>query len=298
MKFESLKPGDQIALIAPSSPFDGEKLKSACRILENNGYETSLGRHIFQRNDYLAGTEAERAEDLIDALLNPAVSAIICIRGGYGSGRLLHHIPFSSIQAQRPKFFLGHSDVTFLHMAFQSKLHWPTFHGPNLIDMGEVPERTENVLALLRAAIKFRWHLEKSDILRHGKAVGPVLGGNLTCLAHLIGTPFFPKTTGALLLIEDCNEAPYRIDRLMTHLKMAGVLRELGGLILGQFSGCGDPQKLHHMIFEQVREFRFPVIANLPFGHGIHNEVLPLGIPFSLDTYERKLEANYNLFSK
>jgi muramoyltetrapeptide carboxypeptidase len=297
MKFEPLKRGDRIALLAPSSPFEREKFDSACRLLESNGFKPSLGRHIFKRNGYLAGTEAERAEDLIDALLDPSVSAIICIRGGYGSGRLLHHIPFSSIQLNRPKYFLGHSDVTFLHMAFQSKLSWPTFHGPNLIDMEGVPERAENVVALLNAAIQFNWRFDKAHILRHGKAAGPVLGGNLTCLTHLIGTPFFPKTTGALLLIEDCNEAPYRIDRMLTHLRMAGLLQELGGLILGQFTGCGDPQSLYQIILEQVREFRFPVVANLPFGHGIRNEVLPLGIHFTLDTYERKFEAIDSLFN-
>jgi len=284
MILKPVGPGGAIALIAPSSPFDAGLYEKGRAILEEAGYRTVPGNSIFEVEGYLAGSDLQRARDLTDALLDPDIAALICIRGGYGSGRLLPWLPFSTLR-KTPKIFLGHSDITFLHLAFLSQMGWVTLHGPNLGGMAELPERVENVLRVLSGTNEFAWRLEPEQVLRHGKATGPVIGGNLTCLAHLIGTPYLPDLTGALLLVEDCGEALYRLDRILCHLKLAGILQRLGGILLGEFEKCAENGKICQMVMDHVRFFDFPVVHELPFGHGRRNEVIPLGAPFLLDTH-------------
>jgi muramoyltetrapeptide carboxypeptidase len=279
-----LRPGDSIALVAPSSPFPFEKFEAACRVLEGQGYRLAPGRHILRQRGYLAGTEAERAKDLIDAVTNPEVSAVFCIRGGFGSSRLLPWLPFSTLP-QSPKIFLGYSDTTCLHLGFWAKRRWITFHGPNVIDLADFPECVTKVLSALSGSHEFAWHLEDHHILRSGAASGTLLGGNLTCLCHLLGSAYFPDLRDALLLLEDRGEALYRLDRLLTQLKLAGVFEHLRGLVLGHFNDCDEPRKVREMVLEQVKDYSFPVVADLPFGHGLPNDVVPLGSKFELNTF-------------
>jgi muramoyltetrapeptide carboxypeptidase len=289
MIFKSLSPGSSIALVAPSSPFDPVLYERGREILDTAGYRIVAGSNILSRKKYLAGTDLERAQDLADALIDPGIEAVICIRGGYGSSRLLPWLLFANFK--NPKIFLGHSDITFLHLSLMSQAGWTTFHGPNLTGMAELPEKAEHVLNMLSGNGVFEWGLDSNQILRHGRATGPVLGGNLTCLAHLIGTPYLPKTAGALLLIEDCGEVLYRLDRMMTHLKLAGILPGLGGILLGEFKNCAANDEICEMVMEHVRFFDFPVVHSLPFGHGSRNDVIPLGTPFLLDTHEHVLKV-------
>ncbi len=292
-----LRPGDRIALVAPSSPFAVERFDEACGMLEDEGYQVARGKHLFARNGYLAGTEEERARDLVEAIEDPAVAAIFCMRGGYGSGRLLPGLPFATLR-RKPKIFLGYSDVTFLHLAFRSRMQWVTFHGPNFVaDMAEDAGRLGRVLGSLREGAGFAWDLGNARVIRPGSATGPVIGGNLTCMAHLLGTPYFPDPRGAILLIEDRGEAVYRIDRMITHLELAGVLPALGGLVLGNFDGCGSPREIWDMVAGQTEPYDFPVVAGLPFGHGCENHVLPLGVPFRLDIYESVFKALQHPFA-
>ena len=297
MKLHPLLRGDRIAVVAPSSPFDSEKIAAACEVLEQRGYEVSRGEHLFHKRGYLAGTEAERAEDLIAAIRDPGIAAVICARGGYGSGRLLPWLPFPVLR-DNPKIFLGHSDVTFLHLAFRSRMGWPTFHGPNLNGMLDAPERFDQVLDVLSGETEFRLELEPSRILRHGTAKGPIVGGNLTCLVHLPGTPYFPDLSGTILFVEDRGEALYRLDRMFTQLKLAGILERISGLVLGSFTECGEVSDIWEMVSEQVESYRFPVLVDMPYGHGRENRVLPLGVPFSINTRERGFHAIEHPFSK
>lgn len=290
MIFKSLAPGSSIALIAPSSPFDPALYEKGREIFETAGYRVVSGKNILNRKKYLAGTDFERVQDLTQALLDPEIKGVICIRGGYGSGRLLPWLPFSKL-GKTPKIFLGHSDITFLHLALASQSGWTTFHGPNLTGIAEFPERAENVLNMLSGKERFDWKLDSGQILRHGRATGRVFGGNLTCLAHLVGTIYIPKTEGTLLLIEDNGEALYRLDRMMNHLKLAGILPSLGGILLGEFKDCAVNDEICEMVMDHVRFFDFPVVHSLPFGHGSRNEVIPFGAPCLLDTYERVLKA-------
>jgi muramoyltetrapeptide carboxypeptidase len=290
MKLNPLREGDRIALIAPSSPFEVDEFARVCSILESKGYEIVPGKNIFSKQKYLAGKEAERAHDLIAAITDPTIAAIICIRGGYGSGRLPPWLPFSGLQ-HNWKIFLGYSDITFLHLAFCSQMGWITFHGPNLMDADQLPGKLDRILEFLKGQRDFSWSLETGQILRPGTATGKLLGGNLTCLTHMLGTPYFPAPEGVILVVEDRGEAPYRIDRMFNQLKLAGVLSHLAGLVLGNFGDCGEFNDVAELVLDHARSFNFPIIAALPFGHAEVNEVIPLGMPFHINTHEQTLAA-------
>jgi muramoyltetrapeptide carboxypeptidase len=292
-----LKPGDRIALVAPSSPFPVDKFNSACEMLKEKGYEVSAGRHIFNARKYLSAPDAERAQDLIDAVSDPGVSTIICVRGGYGGGRLLPWLPLSSFR-RHPKIFLGYSDVTFLHLGFWGRVPWATFHGPNLIELADDAKLADDTLESLAGARSFAWALREEDILRHGTAAGRLAGGNLSCLVHLIGTPFFPNLDGAILLLEDRGESLYRLDRYLTQVRLAGIFQRLRGLVLGRFTECGEEQDVYDMIMEQVKLFQFPVLGNLPFCHGRENQVIPLGATFVIDTRDKVFRIAQSPFNE
>ncbi len=289
--YKRLRPGGTIALIAPSSPFDTDLYEKGRQILLHAGYRTAPGKSVFNKKAYLAGSDIERVRDLTDAVLDPRIDALICIRGGYGSGRLLPWLHFPNFR-QHPKILIGHSDITFMHLALISQAGWTTFLGPNLSGMSESPERAQSVLDALAGKATYNWPLEPEQVLRHGYATGPLIGGNLTCLTHLVGTPYLPNMAGALLLLEDCKEALYRIDRMLNHLKLAGVLPVLGGLLLGEFTDCAKHSEICGMVMEHAAMYNFPVVCSLPFGHGPRNDVIPLGAPFVLDTrHERTLRV-------
>lgn len=286
--FQKLGPGSAVALVAPAGPFETERCEEGARILREAGYEVLPGKNAFKKRGYLAGTDRERLEDLTEALTSPAIEAVICIRGGYGSGRLLPLVPFQSLGAA-PKLFLGHSDITFLHLGLAAGAGWTTFHGPNLIGMSAGEQRTQTVLDLLCGKSSFHWAFGPEQVLKPGRVEGPVFGGNLSCLTRLIGTPYMPDTAGALLLIEDCGEALYRLDRMMNHLRLASVLQKLGAILLGDFDRCGREEEIYAMVLDHVSDCSFPVVCGLPFGHGERNDAIPLGVPFLLDTNDRVL---------
>lgn len=297
MALNPLRAGDRIALVAPASPFEAEKFARVRDILQKRGFELAQGKHIFHKRGYLAGTEAERAADLIAAIKDPSVAAIICVRGGYGSGRLLPWLPFPVLRHSK-KIFVGYSDITFLHLAFMSRMDWITFHGPNLIDADSFSGKLDAILDTLKGEGNFSWPLRDEHVVRHGIGSGKVFGGNLTCMTHLLGTEYFPKAEGNLLLLEDCGEALYRLDRMINHLKLSGVLDHLAGIVLGNFKDCGEFREIRSMVLEHVSHLNFPIIAGLPFGHEGSNEVIPLGTSFYLNTYELMFRAIDNPFSK
>ncbi len=288
-QYHSLGPGSVVALVAPAGPFDAGKYERGVDILRTAGYDVAPGKNIFKKDNYLAGTDLDRLQDLTEAALDPKVEAIICIRGGYGSGRLLPQIPFSSFR-RNPKLFIGHSDITFLHLGLINGAGWTTWHGPNLTGMSGTPQRAESVLKVLSGEASYEWMFDTEQILRSGVTEGRVLGGNLSCITRLIGTPYMPDTAGALLLIEDCGEALYRLDRMINHLKLAGIFSSIGAILLGEFTGCAENIDICTMVMDHVRDYDFPVVHSLPFGHGRRNEVIPLGAHFVLDTNERMLK--------
>lgn len=290
-----LQPGMTVALVAPAGTFPEASVEKVGRLLEQLGYRVRIGNHILRRFRYLAGEDHHRAHDLWQALEDPAIHAIFCFRGGFGSSRLLSRLPLMNVHSSC-KVFLGYSDVCFLHAALNAWAGWMTFHGPNALEWIEDPDGCTETLAFLEGRKAFSWSFGLEQILHPGRAKGRLVGGNLTCLTHMLGTPYAPDFDGALLFLEDKSEAPYRIDRMLVHLGHAGVFDAVKGVLCGSFVGCGDPQEIRTLIKEHILPYHIPVVVDLPFGHGRWNQVLPLGASYILDTTARHLQTVEDVF--
>ena len=286
--------GDLIGVVSPAAAVPAESLRRGCAELERLGFTVRVGPHALDRHRFLAGSDRDRADELTAMFQDPAVRAIFCSRAGYGSGRLLPLLDFPTL-ARAPKIFLGFSDVTLLLNAFVQQAGLGCFHGP--VVAGEFandisPRSLSHLFGLLMTGAGEE-RLAFPTAVRDGVAEGQLLGGCLSLLVTTLGTPFTPDTAGAVLFIEDVGEKPYRIDRMLTHLKQAGKLDHLAGVIFGAMSGClgdgNDPALLLSVIADVFSDYSYPVGFGLPAGHGGENLALPLGTRVRLDTAQRHL---------
>lgn len=287
-----ISPGDTLGLVAPAGPVDPASLTRAIDVLEAAGFAVKTYRPLDARVDYLAGTDEQRAAELNAALADTETTALLPIRGGYGVTRILHHVDFSPLK-MRPKLMCGFSDITALHLAF-ARVGLATLHGPNLQDglgqdepLGETAEAAYWFwLAGVGDYPKLQATLaaEGCRVLSPGACAGPVLGGNLAVFCGLIGTPYQPALEGAILFIEDVGEAPYRVDRYLSQLQLAGVFDRLAGVVLGHFTECGTDGELERVFGRYLAALGKPVLANFPAGHVASNCAFPLGVTALLDT--------------
>jgi muramoyltetrapeptide carboxypeptidase len=278
-----LRYGDTIGVVAPASPFDIEQLYRGVSLLESAGFNVRTPKNIFLRSGYLAGPDAQRADLLMELFDDRVVKAIVCARGGFGSLRLLPLLDFDRIRKQ-PKILVGFSDVTALLAAIYARCGIVTFHGPLIASL---PASDKESLAALVAAITSETPVEvtapEGAVIRSGIGTGPVFAGNLTTFCHLIGTPFQPNTRGHILLFEDRGEAPYRLDRMITQMSMAGVFRHINGVAFGSFDDCGEPADFLRILQERFKNAPYPVLTGMEFGHGERNLTIPVGLNARLD---------------
>ena len=240
-----LRKGSTIGLVAPAStPSSEEHIEKGAAYLERLGYRIKFGKHVHNRHGYLAGTDEERAADFNDMVRDKDIKAIFAIRGGYGTPRILQMIDYHSLK-QNPKILVGYSDITALQLAIFRKIGLVTFSGPMTgTDMWkDFDPYTEEHFWRLITSIKKIGVLknpidEPLKTLKTGKVYGQLLGGNLSLIACLMGTPFLPKLFDSILFLEDVEEAPHRVDRMLAQLLNAGVLRRLAGLVFGKFTDC------------------------------------------------------------
>ncbi|SFM83937.1 S66 peptidase family protein [Thermodesulforhabdus norvegica] len=294
-----LKPGDSIGLIAPSGAFDAGDLEKALKVLREYGYTPVYSNHIFSRYREMAGPDWIRAKNLIDFWKNENIACLWCIRGGYGSIRILSRLPRHLVE-KNDKVFVGYSDITFLHNFFIANGKSVVFHGPNLIDFSNAGEaRRRRLISFLEARIPFRWDIKETNVIRRGVASGRLIGGNLTCLTHLLGTDYLPGNfwRKAILFIEDRGEAGYRIDRMLNHFKEVGIFEHLQGLVLGSFTACEPYDRLKERILDIVKPYQFPVICDLPFGHSADQDILPMGLEYIIDTGSGYFAPTEKVFS-
>lgn len=284
LKAQALRPGQQIGIIAPSGPVDSDKLRLGIEILTSYGFKPVLGSHLFQRKGYLAGDDTSRLEDLHGMIRNENIKAIFCARGGYGSTRLLDGIDYDLI-GRNPKIILGCSDITALLLSFWEKTGLVTFHGPLVTSLsnGGV-NNVDGLLDLLRGKDNVCIALGPAGIYHPGKTEGILMGGNLSLLIHLIGTPYLPSFDDSILFIEDRGELPYRLDRMLTHLRMSGRLKNIKGLMLGTFIDCGTDEEIQQVMDNCFSDMDIPILYGCPFGHGELNVTLPIGVRGRLDT--------------
>jgi muramoyltetrapeptide carboxypeptidase len=306
IKPRALKPGDVVGLVAPASyTFDLWRLDLAAERVRALGLEPRFGKHVRGRRGFLSGTEAERLEDLHAMFADPGVAAIFCIQGGYGTPRLLGGLDYDLIRTH-PKILVGYSDITGLHLAIGKKTGLVTFHGPNAL--GGWTERSVEHLkkALfvpeplgLLANPEEKDPLNPEHVLRTvapGSARGPLVGGNLTLISATMGTPYEIDTRGRILLLEDIGEAPYRIDRMLVQLELAGKLREAAGIVFGTCTDCGTDKSsfelslsLSEVLEEILAPLGRPVLAGLLFGHTREKSTIPFGVAAELDAGAKTL---------
>jgi muramoyltetrapeptide carboxypeptidase len=308
IKPDRLGRGDLIGIVAPASaPPVPKAVERAVETLTAAGFRVRHGPNVRKRLGFLAGSDRERAADLMGMFQDRRVKAILCVRGGYGSSRLLPLLDFHIIRAN-PKIFLGYSDVTSLHCAFLRKANLVSFHGPMLVPdfaNGERPrfgwQSCQRALMHPSPAgsICRDYHRKTIIVLRGGKASGQLVGGNLSVLCTTLGTPFQPSFKNRILFLEDHSEAPYRFDRMLTHLLNAGVLRQVAGVAVGTNESCHDPiarksreyrQTLEDVLRERLLPLKVPVVAGLPFGNVPLNATVPLGVQATLDGIKGDLE--------
>jgi muramoyltetrapeptide carboxypeptidase len=279
----ALHPGDCVAVIAPASGFDRAAFDAGLALVDAR-YESVYGPGIFERQRYLAGSDGRRLDELNAALADPEVRALFCARGGYGATRLLGRLRAADPSAAA-KLLIGFSDITALHLWMQAHGRI-SIHGPVLTQLGRLPQATcERLFGLLESSAPAA-ALRGAATYVGGVAEGPLLGGNLSVFSRMLGTPFMPAIDGAVLLLEDQGERPYRLDRMWTHLQLAGVFDRVRGIVLGTFTGCEEPDAAYgsaDVLRELAEATGLPCAAGFPIGHGDVNEPVPLGAAVRLD---------------
>jgi muramoyltetrapeptide carboxypeptidase len=284
-----LEKGDGIGIIAPAGPVAEPETQPGADLLRSFGFEVFLSSHALGEKGYLSGDDPVRLGDLHDMFRNARVRAILCARGGYGTLRLLENIDYEFIR-ENPKILIGYSDITTLLIALYKRTGLVTFHGPVLRDLGKNEHKNlESLLRLVSSGEKKSFPLPDGEVIRAGKVTGVLLGGNLSLLCHLLGTSFMPSPRGKILFIEENGEPLYRIDRMLTHLKVSGFLRRCAGIVFGEFVECGDASSLTHVLQERTSDLQMPVVTGLRVGHGKENVTLPIGVRASLDTENMSL---------
>ena len=293
----SLKRGDTIAVVASASPIDQrDGLERGVAALERMGFQVRFDDRIFQATKYLAGDDHARAEEIMRAFEDPSVNAIIGLRGGYGCARLIPLLMEKRLR-NHPKVFMGFSDLTTLHLFFRNRFGWITFHGPMATSpalANIAADQEEHLLSLLtdpdyRPVLRF----SQTETWSSGVAEGILVGGCLSIIAASIGTPYEINTEGKILFLEDQGEPPYRLDRMITHLHLAGKFQSVAGVLLGSFLDC-EPSKGDYTakdtLCDLLTKFNVPVMANLPAGHGSDNWALPLGAKVRMNAASGTIE--------
>jgi muramoyltetrapeptide carboxypeptidase len=301
LKPPSLQFGDTLGIIAPASaPPDPKAIDYASAVVEKLGFKIKLARHVRKRFGFLAGTDRERASDLMSMFTDRTVRGILCVRGGYGTARLLPLLDYGVIR-RHAKIFVGYSDITSLHFALLKKAGLVSFHGP-MLNSDFVREKFPKFTleSFLRTVMSpnppgsiTAGYIQKTvSILRCGRATGQLIGGNLSLICTTVGTPYQPSFRKKILFLEDLDEVPYRFDRMLTHLLNAGLLQQVAGVAIGINANCEDPrakkckeyrQPLEDVLKDRLGPLNVPIVSGLPFGHVPFNATLPIGARATLD---------------
>lgn len=286
--------GARLGVAAPASGFDREALEKGLQLLKDLHFDTVLAPGMNQRLEYLAGTDSERLDGLMELWRDESVSAIMCARGGYGCMRLLNRIPYEIIE-EHPKAFIGFSDVTALLQALHKRTGLITFHGPMVTSLAGLDEASIQAFVQMTTSPRMPslfW--PEAEVLRGGDSEGKLTGGNLTMLCHLMGTPYEPEFDSSVLFIEDTGEAMYRIDRALTHLRLSGKLDRLNGLLIGHFGEGAQEEHVWERVLELWDGDDFPIWGRAPIGHGSSNHILPIGCPAFLNSARRSITFQYD----
>ncbi len=304
-----LRAGDMVGVIAPGTAVpDPDRLALVEPTLKYFGLRAKLGRYVGQGSGYVSRTVNERLDDLHAMFRDPEVQAVFCIRGGYGSMQLLDRIDYELIR-RHPKVFIGYSDITALHLAINARAGLVTFHGPIVLSSftDYTQQSFRQALFDTKPAGKLTNPPERNPLrpthplrtIRAGTATGPLVGGNLSLVTALMGTPYEIETRGRILFLEDTGEEPYRIDRMLTQLRLAGKLAQAAGIVFGECNDCGPrdyqpsfawDSSLGEVLDNLLGTARVPAFTGLTIGHTADQLTLPLGVSATLNADEKTLE--------
>ena len=279
------------AVIAPAGCVPEEKQEVIARgeeVLRAYGVIPVMYPSCYARYGYLGGSDTLRANDIMDAFLDPAIDGIFCLRGGYGVQRLLDKLDFDAI-ARHPKWFAGYSDITALHMVLNERCHMVTYHTPmpttELVNGLDAYSQTYLKKAMFGGCIGPLPSAGPTETLRSGKAKGRLCGGNLSLVSSSLGTPYEPDTKGTILFLEDVGEAPYRIDGMINHLRLAGKLEHCAGIVMGYYTDCEPESSVMRLrqIFDDLLPTSVPAFMGYTCGHSRPTMSLPLGAQVEID---------------
>lgn len=297
LKPKALPKNATLGLIAPASPiYSKSDFDQMLVDLSELGYNLVLGDHVDDRYGYLAGKDEDRAEDLHRMFSNPAIDGVLCVRGGYGSNRILELIDFDVIRAN-PKPFIGFSDITSLHMAIYKNTGLITFHGP--VGKSKWPEYTRSswndVLHEGKNPVFSipEEQLENAYTINSGKASGILLGGNLTVLTSLLGSDYLPEFDNAILFLEDVGEDIYRVDRMFSQLKLSGILNKINGFVFGKCTNCDESDNglsLKQVFDDYLSEIDIPAFYGAMISHEELNLTIPVGVQATIDGDAKTIE--------
>ena len=293
----ALQKGDTIGVIAPASPPNIKHLEKAIPFFTDLGLHVKLGKNIDKVYGYLAGTDEERLADLHDMIVDDEVKAIIFACGGYGTARLASSIDYDLI-ATNPKIIWGYSDITYLHTAIRKKTELITFHGPMLAS--DVADRDFDAISANSfmqlfepTTLQYNETISPLDVLVEGEGTGQLVGGNLALVTSTLGTEYEIDTAGKILLIEDVNEQPYRIDSMLNQLTLAGKLSQAAGVVVCDFANAepkGKPSLSLEEIFQHyLGNLSIPVMTGFKIGHCYPHFSVPLGTEATLRTEDKTL---------
>jgi len=291
-----LSPGDTVGVIAPASAASRSPIIQGANYLMSQGYHVKNATNLVKRKYYLAGSDAERSKILEEFILDPEVAGIFCARGGYGVLRILDRLDYHRLGKVPPKMVVGYSDITGLHLALLSRLGWIGYSGPMV-----AADLNNNFDPFSE---KWFWKVvsqhpyplvfenpedEAMQVWRPGVAEGILLGGCLSIITALLGTPYLPPLTGAVLLIEDIGEKTYRLDKQFQILRLHGVFDQIAGLLIGRFVKCFPRNSalsftLEELLQDVIGDYDFPVITNLAYGHVRRRLTIPIGARIRLET--------------
>lgn len=291
-----LLPGDTIGITCPAGYMAAAKAQTCIDVLQQWGYKVKVGKTLgSDSTNYFSGTDEERLNDFQAMLDDAEVKAILCGRGGYGMGRIIDQVNFKAFKKD-PKWIIGFSDITVLHAHLYSNYGIASLHAPMAAAFNDDGYKNEYVQSLRHAleGKTARYHCEGHEFNRKGEAIGELVGGNLSLVAHLIGTPSEIKTKGRILFLEDVGEYQYNVDRMLYQLKRGGKLEKLAGLIIGGFTDNKDTERpfgktIYEIIHDIVKDYDYPTCFNFPVSHEKENYALKVGVGYKLKVGKQKV---------
>lgn len=290
-----LKKGDCIGIVCPSGYMPKEKAATCIQVLQDWGFKVKTGKTLGNQFHYFSGTDAERLADMQAMLDDAEVKAILCGRGGYGMSRIIDQLDFKKFK-KNPKWLIGFSDITVLHAHVYQQYHIATLHAPMAAAFNDGEYELEYVQSLHKAlkGATSNYSCISHSLNKIGKAEGELIGGNLSLVAHLVGSVSSFKTKGKILFLEDVGEYIYNIDRMMIQLKRSGMLQNLAGLLIGGFTEMKDTttpfgSDVFSIIHSHIEEYAYPVCFDFPVSHDKNNYALKVGVKHSLTVSKTKV---------